>query len=204
MACKKDEVTVLTPAEQAKVDDDQIIEYMKTYKFVDFYVGQTLRNIDWELKPILEDDPESTQSLFDIMGENFISTTHNGVDYKIYYYVVRGVEGLGVTPTETDNVIVDYNVFNLYSEDRFDPPTYIYKTFNFNLPGLIPGWKISIEKFKTGMKTSDFPTDDSSPTDSDYRKNIDTPGRGILLIPSGLAYGSGVLRFDLVLYDNEE
>ena len=71
-------------------------------------------------------------------------------------------------------------------------------TVKFDVQGLIEGWKIGLVNFNSGLKPDVFPGDSNAP----YRELIDTPGRGIFLVPSGLAYGSGVLRFDVVIYDN--
>jgi len=42
--------------------------------------------------------------------------------------------------------------------------------------------------------------------DKQYRELTKKPGRGILIMPSGLAKGPGTgsLRFDIVLYHNEK
>jgi hypothetical protein len=200
IACKKDdENKMLTPEEQSKVDDDKIIEYMKSYKFEYLHVGKLPRNIDWKLIPVEDDDPEGTQTLYDLMKDNVITTTFDGVDYKMYYYLED--EGKGDAVSNTDNVVVDYNVFYLHGykmSERIDFTE--LSVAKFDISKLIEGWKLGLEKFKSGLKPDGFP---QTPTNSDYRKGVDTPGRGILLVPSGLAYRSGVLRFDVVVYDNE-
>ena len=203
LGCKKDdENVVLTPEEQSKVDDDRIVEYMKSYKIEGFHVGLLPRNIDWKIVPLTDEDDESTETLFDLMGENIISANSGGVDYKMYYFNID--VGSGSEITSTDVVHVDYNVFPIFDSDMKDRIDYTeFFVAKFNLPDLIEGWKLGIDKFNSGTKSSEFPTEED-PSDSDYRELIDNPGRGVLLIPSGLAYGSGtdVLRFDVVTYDN--
>ena len=197
IACDKDdEVTVLTPEEQSKADDEQVIKYMKSYKFVDFHVGGKVNNIDWKIVELEDDDTEETVTLFDLMGENVINTTFNGVDYKMYYYVKD--TGKGDVVTDTDIIHVDYNVFSLYGSEMSDRIDHSDFTAKFSVQGLIEGWKLGLVNFNSGLKPDVFPGDSHSP----YRELIDTPGRGIFLVPSGLAYGSGVLRFDIVIYDN--
>ena len=201
IACDKDEeIKMLTPEEQAKADDDQIVEYMKSHKFEDFFVGEMENNVDWKIVPIEDQDPEETQSLFELMGENIIDSDYNGVDYKLYYYVKD--TGKGEIVASTDEVIVDYNVFSLYTSDMSDRVDYSNLfAVKFSIPTLIEGWKQGMEKFNSGLKPDGFPGTSSSP----YRELIDTPGRGIFLVPSGLAYGpgTGVLRFDIVVYNND-
>jgi len=200
IACKKDEGSKMpTPKEQSVIDDADIIEYMQSHRFQDYHVGKLPRNIDWKIIPVQDDDPEETQTLYDLMKDNVITTKYNDVDYKMYYYLKD--EGKGNAISSTDNVIVDYNLFYLYGSDMKERIDQTELTVaRFELFGLIEGWKLGLEKFKSGLKPADFP---DTPTDKEYRKGLDTPGRGILLIPSGLAYGSGVLRFDIVVYDNE-
>ena len=203
IACKKDDENVaLTPEEQSKVDDDYIIEYMKSYKLEGFHVGLLPRNIDWKIVPLAEEDDESVETLFDLMGENIISTNFGGVDYKMYYFNID--VGSGNEITSTDIVHVDYNVFPLFKSEMSDRADYSeFSVAKFNLQDLIEGWKLGIDKFNSGTKSSEFPTE-GDPSAGDYRELIDKPGRGVLLIPSGSAYGPGsnVLRFDIVTYDN--
>lgn len=199
IACKKDdEVKVLTPAEQSVADNEEIIEYMKSHKFEDFNVGEMVNNIDWKIVDITEDDSDETVTLFDLMGENVTNTTIDGVDYKMYYYVKE--QGKGDLVSETDNIYVDYNVFTLYGSDMNSRVDYTDFAVKFDIQGLIEGWKLGLINFKSGVKPENFPGESNMP----YRELVDTPGRGIFLVPSGLAYGSGsnVLRFDVVIYDN--
>lgn len=198
IACNKDEAaTGLSPEEQSKADEEQVIEYMKSHKFEDFHVGEMVNNIDWKIVELEEDDTEETITLFDLMGENVISTIFNGVDYNMYYYV-KDI-GKGDVVTDTDNIYVDYNVFSLYGSEMSKRIDYSDFTVKFDVQQLIEGWKLGLVNFNSGLKPDDFPRETS---DSPYRELIDTPGRGIFLVPSGLAYGSGVLRFDIVIYDN--
>ena len=195
IACEKDdENTQLSPEEQAKVDDEQTIEYMKTHKFEDYYVGDMANNIDWIVVELAEDEPDDTQTLYDLMSENVIETEFGGVDYKMYYFMHD--EGTGGNPVDEDHVAVDYNVFLLEGTKTIDNSSF---TSFFKLDGLIEGWKVGLKIFNSGTKPDVFPGDSDSP----YRELVENPGRGMLLVPSGLAYGSGVLRFDVVLYHNE-
>lgn len=197
IACNKDdENTVLTPAEQSIVDHELMIEYMKSYKFEDFYVGDMVNNIDWKIVELDEEDTEETVTLFDLMGENVIKTTTDGVDYYMYYYVKNA--GIGDQVTDTDDIYVDYNLFSLYGSEMNNRLDYSDFARKFNVPSLIEGWRLGLVNFNSGVKPDEFPGESPSP----YRELVDTPGRGIFLVPSGLGYNSGVLRFDIVIYDN--
>jgi len=199
ISCNKDEkVKVLTPKEQAKVDDDQTLEYMNSNKVIDFNVGGMINNVDWKIVPLDDDDTEDTETLFDLMGDNVINTSYKGVDYKMYYYV-KDI-GKGSKVADTDNIFVDYNLFRLSGSEMKERIDHSLFTTKFDIQKLIEGWRIGLINFNSGQKPSVFPGDSNFP----YRKLVDTPGRGIFIVPSGLAYGSGsgVLRFDVVIYDN--
>ena len=236
VACDKDDaVKVVSPEEQAKIDNDQTIEYMKSNKFIDLHVGKMVNNIDWKIVPLDEGDSEETKSLFDLMGENVINTKFNGVDYKMYYYVKD--TGKGSKIVDTDIIDFDYNVFSLSGSEMSERIDHSLFTIKFDIQQLIKGWGLGLVNFNSGIKPSVFPgekvekkdivVDCDGLTDEEcyelkkdeylrmanlpgryavdpYREKIDTPGRGIFLVPSGLAYGSGsgVLRFDVVIYDN--
>lgn len=94
-------------------------------------------------------------------------------------YYVVRTEGTGKNPNSSSAVTVDYRGY-LASSGVFDQGSNV----SFNLDGVIKGWQEGIPYFKEG-------------------------GKGILLIPSALAYGSqaktnipanSVLIFDITLY----
>jgi hypothetical protein len=200
LACKKDdENKPLTPAEQEEVDQEQIMEYMKTYKLEGYHVGQLPRHIDWKIVPMDDDEPEDTQSLYDLMKDNVIEEKIDDVNCKMYYYIIdKGAGGENSTPKADERIYVDYNVFRLHTHnwsDRIDYTEFNILDFVLN-NNLYKGWNLGLPKFNSG---------DTKGLDvSEYRKKTITPGRGILIIPSSLANHSGVLRFDIVLYHNED
>ena len=202
ISCKKDDKKGLTPEEQAVVDQEQIMEYMKTYKLVPIFDGELPRHIEWVILPLDDDDDEKTKTLFDIMGDNVIETNYNGVDYKMYYYIIdKGAGGEDSNPKKDERVYVDYNVFNLFRHkmsDRIDKTEFAIANFQLN-HGLFEGWNLGLPKFNSG--NTEGLTDDKQ-----YRELTKKPGRGILIMPSGLAKGPGTgsLRFDIVLYHNEK
>lgn len=207
LGCKKDEEDKqLSPAEQEKVDDQKTLEYLETHKLMFDDFGSHANNINWKIEEIAEDDGEDTESLMELMGENIIVHNKDGVDYKIYYFIID--EGKGVNPAEDDWVQLDYSGYNLDNSRPFDSTMDKLSHVKFDLQKLIVGMKVGIPTFKTGIKPEGFPGDYKV---DQYRENIDTPGRGFLIMPSGVAYGpngsgsiypNSVLRFDIVLYHN--
>jgi len=204
IACKKDEEETITPAEQSLVDDENLIEYMKTHELKDFHVGEMKDNIDWVIEEIAEDAPEGTVTLYDVMSENVIEVVENDVVYKMYYFNINPTAE-GGTPAEKDSVFVDYKLFSLYNAQYDSSP--LFNPTIFQLDKVILGWQLGMQKINRGIKSDPFPANyDVDP----YRENIENPGKAIFLIPSGLAYGTNsagsippnqVLRFDIVLYD---
>jgi len=198
---KKDENKGLTPEEQAVVDQEQIMEYMKTYKLVFVDEGELSRHIEWETRPLTGDDDEDTETLYDLMGDNVIETNYNGVNYKMYYYIIdKGAGGEYSNPKKDEMIYVDYNVFNLFRHkmsDRIDKTEFAIANFQLN-NGLFEGWNLGIPMFNSG-NTDGLKFEE-------YRDKTIKPGRGILIMPSGLAKGpgTGALRFDIVLYHNEK
>ena len=98
-------------------------------------------------------------------------------------FIVKEVEGQGEeTPTLSDTISIDYTGTTL-DGNVFDTSDGTPRDFPLNR--LIDGWKIGLQEFKKG-------------------------GEGILVIPSGYAYGpqgtgpipgNAVLRFDIALKD---
>lgn len=205
LACKKDEPATISPEEQASIDDAKIVDYMKSHSIKPFHEGEIANNIDWKVIKI--EESATHESLYDLMKNNIIESTVNGVKYKMYYYNIK--EGEGNTPSESDTVYVDYKLFS-FSDVKYDSSPSL-SVAKFDLNNLIRGWQLGIQKIKSGKKPADFPGIYKKDYDvNPYREYISSPGKAILLLPSGLAYGPSftgnippneVLRFDIVLYD---
>lgn len=157
-------------AAQAILDDDSLIEYMEQH-FVDE---------DGELQEIENNEP----AIYDdsALYELIVPYTRDDeeINYKLYYYIQT--EGVGENPTRIDQAQVSYKGMDL-EEDVFDQnsPGIWLDLFS----GVISGWSYGIPNFKAGI--ADYNPDDETWTFSDQ-------GKGILFIPSGLAYanaGSG-------------
>ncbi|MFA5298190.1 MAG: FKBP-type peptidyl-prolyl cis-trans isomerase [Lutibacter sp.] len=100
--------------------------------------------------------------------------TKNDISYKLYF--LKQNEGVTIFPSKTDSVLVTYTGMLLDST-----------VFDFNsrltwlpLTRVIDGWSYGFTNFKGGTK---IVKDD----ESFYYENA---GKGILFIPSGLAYGN--------------
>jgi FKBP-type peptidyl-prolyl cis-trans isomerase len=101
---------------------------------------------------------------------NTKEVTHNDVSYKLYYLVQNA--GTNQSPTRFDSVYVNYRGILLDSTE-FDKN----KSW-FSLNNLIEGWRAAFPLFKGGIVV-DTPNEPLDFVNS---------GKGILFIPSGLAY----------------
>ena len=96
------------------------------------------------------------------------------ISYKLYY--LKQQEGVTTSPTEADSVLTTYTG-TLLDSTVFDSTKYL--TW-FSLTDVIDGWSYGFTHFKGGNRIL---RDD----ESFYYENV---GTGLLLIPSGLAYGN--------------
>ncbi len=156
-------------AAQALKDNDSLIKYMQEH-FVD---------IEGELQEIEDEEPAIYDD--DNLFEKIVTYSRDGeeVDYTLYYYIIE--QGVNEFATRVDKVNVSYKGLTLDNE-VFDQNDYGYLTDLYS--GVIPGWSYGIINFKDGNYT------DLGDGTYEYSDN----GKGILFIPSGLAYanyGSG-------------
>ncbi len=100
--------------------------------------------------------------------------TKNDIAYKLYY--LKEAEGVGASTTRADSVLVTYTGM-LLDSTVFDSRSQI--TW-LSLTKVIDGWSYGFTNFKGGTKVV-------NPDESFYYENY---GKGILFIPSGLAYGN--------------
>ncbi|UMB61081.1 FKBP-type peptidyl-prolyl cis-trans isomerase [Lutibacter sp. A80] len=173
-SCKKDDDSDdYDAASQSIIDDNILIEYLKTHYL----------NEDGALDTITSG--QSSLMVDPRLGVQEVE--YNEVDYKLYYLVKN--EGSTISPSAVDSVFVTYTGM-LLDSTVFDSKT----TFSWNigtspavLSGLIPGWQYGFTNFKGGTVVQN---EDESFDFEDY-------GEGILFIPSGLAYGnisSGIIE----------
>lgn len=175
---------------QAVIDNDTLVKFLNNHYFND--------EVD-SIKPMVS----GKTPLIDEVKTMDIE--ENDIQYKLYYYVDR----VGTpdpdkeSPTVMDSVLVKYYGQRIVNTDSistsFDSST--IKPIWFILNGVIRGWSYGFTNFKGGKNIS-IP---NAPI------NYENGGKGILFIPSGLAYGnngSGAiganesLIFYIDLYDN--
>ncbi|UMB54548.1 FKBP-type peptidyl-prolyl cis-trans isomerase [Lutibacter sp. A64] len=187
-SCKKDDDDSddYDAASQSIIDDNTLIEYLKTHYLNEDGALDTITNGESSLMV----DPR--------LGVQEIE--YNEVDYKLYYLVKN--EGSTISPSGVDSIYATYTGM-LLDSTVFDSKT----TFSWNigssaaiLSSLIPGWQYGFTNFKGGTVVQ---YEDESFDYEDY-------GEGILFIPSGLAYGnvsSGIIEenspliFEIALKD---
>ncbi len=129
-----------------------------------------------------------------------MNVTENEIDYELYYYVESVGNPINEKgfPTPLDSIFVKYEGFRINSSDSITPRFEIRETpIWFTLNSVIRGWSYGFTNFKNG----DNVTDNGPIT-------FENGGKGILFIPSGLAYRnsgtSGSIRSNenLIFYIN--
>lgn len=98
----------------------------------------------------------------------------NDITYKLYY--LKQSAGVTISPSRADSVLTTYTGMLLDSTVFDTRSTVLWMP----LTGVIDGWAYGFTNFKGGTKVLN--TDESF-----YYENV---GKGILFIPSGLAYGN--------------
>lgn len=164
-SCKKDDsVAPFDAAEQALLDDETLIEYLKTH-----YLKENGGGLD-----------TITNGETSLMVDNRLGikdVKHNEIDYKLYYLILN--EGVGVKASRFDSVVVnlsgiklDSTIFqNQSNNTRFDLTNILYG-------GGAAGFAYSLEELRAGEIIIN---DD----ESFYFENS---GEGIFFLPSGLGY----------------
>lgn len=156
-------------AAQAITDDLTIREYLETH----FYVPPT-GNEPFGVVDSILDTGESSILVSDRLTIQTVD--FNDIDYKLYY-LKNLPEGLGTSASKVDSVFVKYQGLLMDdSEDaQFDERiSYTWLTLN----ATIPGWSYGFPNYKSGENISlpDMPIEYTN------------TGKGMLFIPSGLAY----------------
>ncbi|WP_298366936.1 FKBP-type peptidyl-prolyl cis-trans isomerase [uncultured Lutibacter sp.] len=147
---------------QAVIDNDALISYLQTH-----YLNEEDGGL-WTIE-------NGESSLMDDVRLKSQTIEKNDINYTLYY--LKQFEGSGdIFPTRADSVLVTYTGMKLDSV-VFDSASNIVW---LPLTSVIDGWSYGFEHFKGGeLKLND--------DESFYYENS---GKGILFIPSGLAYGN--------------
>ena len=179
-------------------DNDSIVKFLKNH-YYDSDIDSVKALVTGKT-PIFEDDKLETMSV-----------TENEIDYKLYVYVAKegnsGSDPDKGKPTSVDSVFVKYSGRTMsgttFSKFNFDSNT---SGVWFNLLSVIKGWTHGYTKLKGGELKKDPATGGVFNGPITYLNG----GKGVLFIPSGLAYrnaGSGnilpneCIFFYIDLYD---
>jgi len=163
-SCKNDsdDVEDFDAAAQSILDDEALVDYLQTHYLNED--GGIWTITDGE-SPLMDDERLEIQNI-----------TENDVDYKLYYLTEsKGVEELQ-SPSRADSVLTTYTGMLLDSTVFDSRSTLIW----FSLAGVINGWSYGFTNFKGGDKV----------INEDESFEYINSGKGILFIPSGLAYGN--------------
>ncbi len=169
-SCEDDtEIEPFDHAAQSLEDNDSLVKYMQEH-FVD--VDGIIQEIENGEEAIYDSSNYHSKDVtYTIGGEE--------VDYKLYYYIID--EGVNDKPARVDQANVAYKGMDL-DGNVFDQNAYggwfdLYS-------GVIAGWSYGMINFNSGNAT-ELP---------DGSFEYSETGKGIIFIPSGLAYansGSG-------------
>lgn len=171
-SCDDDtEIEVFDHAGQSIIDNDTLVKYMQEH-FVD--MDGVIQEIENNEQAIFDSANLHTKEVvYTIGGEE--------VDYTLYYYIVS--LGAGEKPARVDRANVAYKGMDL-DGSVFDQNA--YGSWFDLYSSVIAGWSYGMINFNSGIRSLE-PLPDGSYEYSDT-------GKGILFIPSGLAYansGSG-------------
>jgi len=170
LACNNDDdnpVDDFDAAAQAIIDDETLIEYLKSHYYIPAEEGEIFGVIDTIMngETSLFDDSDNLKT------QNIIE---NDINYKLYYFLEE--TGTTIAPARTDSVLVNYSGFRLDSVKFDERLSYTWLSLN----SVIDGWSYGFTNFMGGMNA----TLPGEPVE------FSNTGSGILFIPSGLAYAN--------------
>jgi hypothetical protein len=193
VSCIKDNKVVV--ADQAALENERIVKYLSTHK-LDSLPEVPNNLIHWEITEMLDSDHDSL-SLINLAVVD--SLLHSGYYHRYYYVEVE--EGSAIeSGVSKDLMVIDYNEFTLdnnltvSSNSKDDAVEVEIESRN-------KGLKAALDYFFTGEVEEVLGLH--------YRTNTVGPGKGIIFLPSGLAYGEDgsptvkpntPIRIDLILY----
>jgi hypothetical protein len=170
-SCNKDnddDTEIFDAAAQSIIDDGLLVDYLQSHYYIPALDNEPFGTVDTLMN--------NEVSLFSQVETQNI--THNDISYNLYYLLIE--QGVNDNPTRYDSVFVKYRGFRLDSV-KFDESTNFNTTRSWlDLNSVIQGWKYGFPNFKSGNNVSE-PGEPISFEDN---------GKGILFIPSGLAYGN--------------
>lgn len=168
---------------QEKKDNELLVSFLKKHYFEP---STTSTSSSFGTIKVLKTATTGKKSLFEQIKQ--LKVKENEVEYTLYYYIYKqGIPSPAKNfPTIMDSILVKYNGQRIIKADS------ISKSFDsrnsvtwLDLNSVIKGWTYGFTKFKGGKNiTSSGPI------------TYENSGRGILFIPSGLAYknrGNGAI-----------
>jgi hypothetical protein len=193
-SCSKDATPTYEPprdyTEQYKVDIAVIEDYLKTnYITVVDHPGF----VDDQNVTMNKLDADHTVSIWDQTKYKLLirPVTLHGVDYKLYYLVLRS--GVGTSPCNVDGVLTSYRgdyltstaatatTASILTATKFEEV--IYPQSMLSLFSVITGWSETFPIFKTGSSKEHLVNGNPDGSIDHYDF-----GAGVMFLPSGLAY----------------
>ncbi|MGG6231374.1 FKBP-type peptidyl-prolyl cis-trans isomerase [Tenacibaculum sp. SDUM215027] len=172
---------------QAIIDNDSLVVFLKNNYYNEAL--DSVKPITNGETPLFDDDKLVTKEV-----------TENDINYKLYYYVnsIGDPDEDKGFPTVMDSVYAKYRGQRIVRKDSLSPD-FDKNTAWFSLNNVIRGWTYSFVHFKGGNNVTN-----GGPI------NYENGGKGILFIPSGLAYANrgtttiapnSILLFYIELWD---
>jgi hypothetical protein len=150
------------PVAQAIIDDEILVEFLKTHYLTEDKAIDTITNGETPLYDIVETE----------------NIEYLDINYKLYYYIIE--QGVGIQASRNDSVQILYQGYLLDSTKFDENLSYAASKSWFNLTRTIPGFRYGASYFKEGER-------EIYPDESFGYKNT---GNGVFFMPSGLAYGN--------------
>jgi FKBP-type peptidyl-prolyl cis-trans isomerase len=153
---------------QALIDNDTLVSFFKNHYFD--------TSID-SIKPLIAGET----SLFDDENlKTMDNITENEVDYTLYYYLnaIGNPEPVKGFPTVMDSILVNYYGQRIVDTGSISASFDSNSAVWFRLNDVIRGWAHGFTNFKGGKNI----------TSTGEPITYEGAGKGILFIPSGLAY----------------
>ena len=206
VSCNKDddgdtftEVEVRDRTEQQVIDNDSIVGYLEThyYNSADFVGNANPSIADLVITELLEGETLPVGStMLDVAVGDSKKVTFSKTAYE-FYVLDLNPNATGASPSFADEVRVRYEGFEL-DGDVFDSAV---TPVDFDLIGLVPGWRKVLPSFNTAAGDPVI--------ESDGSVTYTNHGVGVMFLPSGLGYfstGAGgiasysplVFKFDLL------
>jgi len=183
IACNNDDDGIETDfdpnfdaAAQAVLDEAELVEYFKSHYYLPAQDDEPFGTVDTIMN--------GEASLYDALGDQLKIqvVTEDEIDFNLYYFTLN--EGVNESPTRYDSVFVKYRGFTLDSVQFDESTSFNNSTAWLDLVNVIQGWKYGFPNFKGGINVSQ----QGEPI------AFENAGKGILFLPSGLAYSN--LEFD--------